>query len=664
MASDGQRPATFTPFVPEETELPELTFKALGLGVVMAVVLGTANAYLGMKLGLTVAATFPAAVVAMAALRLPFFRGSVLEENIARTTASVGEALVAGAIFTIPAFVISGVWDELRYWESTAIMLVGGVLGVLFIIVLRRTLVVEADLPFPESVAAGELVKAGQGGTQTGAANLFKAMGFAGAWELMKNSDGVRVVADSATTFVSLGRSTIEMAGQQVNYVGGLLLQSPAASPAMVGVGFIVGPQIAATLFAGAVLGWLLLVPLSLFLNPSLVAQATDQAALIDLSMEVWQRQVRPLAVGTMIVAAFYTLFKLRTSLVRGISRAVADLRASQSDGVDVKRADVDLSFKKTGAAILALALPLFGLYWFFSQSVAGALLLTVVMIILGFLFAAVAGYLVGLLGSSNNPISGLTLSTLLISAILMVLIGVTGQAGILGVLGVAGVVCCAAAIAGDMLQDLKVGHILGGTPWKMEVGELIGVTVAALVLIFPMMAMDQVYEIGSAILPAPQAGLMALMAQGIVGGEMAWPLVITGMFLALGLILINAPSPMLIAVGMYLPFPSTSAIFVGGVIAWSLSRAMNNRGAGSEERTRATNTGVLLSSGFIVGEALIAVILTFVVLAREVVPWLVLPQIADSALLGALVFVVLAYMLIRVPLNAMRTDAPSVKRE
>ena len=317
MASDGQRP-TFTPFVPEETELPELTVKALGLGVVMAVVLGTANAYLGMKLGLTVAATFPAAVVAMAALRLPFFRGSVLEENIARTTASVGEALVAGAIFTIPAFVISGVWDELRYWESTAIMLVGGVLGVLFIIVLRRTLVVEADLPFPESVAAGELIKAGQGGTQTGAANLFKAMGFAGAWELVKNSDGVRVVADSATTFVSLGRSTIEMAGQQVNYVGGLLLQSPAASPAMVGVGFIVGPQIAATLFAGAVLGWLVLVPLSLFLNPSLAAQAADQAALIDLSMEVWQRQVRPLAVGTMIVAAFYTLFKLRTSLFRG----------------------------------------------------------------------------------------------------------------------------------------------------------------------------------------------------------------------------------------------------------------------------------------------------------------------------------------------------------
>ena len=231
MADGGQSTTSFKPFVSEETQLPELTFKAVLLGVLMALVLGSANAYLGMKAGLTVAATFPAAVVAMAAMRLPFLRGSILEENIARTTASVGEALVAGAIFTIPAFVISGVWDELRYWESTAIMLIGGLLGVLFIIVLRRTLVVEAALPFPESVAASELVKAGQGGQQTGAAYVFKAMGIAGAWELVKNTNGIKLVADSATTFVSLGRSTIEIVGQQISDMGGLLVQSPAASP-------------------------------------------------------------------------------------------------------------------------------------------------------------------------------------------------------------------------------------------------------------------------------------------------------------------------------------------------------------------------------------------------------------------------------------------------
>ncbi len=658
MSTPDKPESDFVPFVAEDTDLPELTFRAVALGVLMAVVLGAANAYLGMRAGLTVAATFPAAVVAMAALRA--LGGSVLEENISRTTASVGEALVAGAIFTIPAFIISGVWDELRYWESTAIMLVGGLLGVLFIIVLRRTMVVEADLPFPESVAAAELVKAGQGG-QTGAKYVFQAMGVAAAWELVKNSNGVQIVSSSATTFVNLGRSSIDMLGQQVSYVGGFILQSPAASPALVGVGFIVGPAISSTLFAGAVMGWLLLVPLGLFLNPDMAAGASGAAEFVELSTEVWLKQVRPLAVGTMIVAAFYTLFKLRTSLVEGIGRAFTDIKKAQSGGGDVSRHNLDLDFMKVGTGIAVLSVPLLGLYWFFSGSLPGAVLLTIVMVTLGFLFAAVAGYLVGLLGSSNNPISGLTLSTLLIAAILMVGLGVTGNPGILGVLGVAGVVCCAAGIAGDMLQDLKVGHILGGTPWKMEVAEIIGVLVAAVVLIWPMIAMDRVYEIGSAELPAPQAGLMALMARGIVGGEMAWPLVVTGMFLALGLILISSPSPMLIAVGMYLPFSSTSAIFVGGLMAWMLSRSMTARGANEVARTRATNTGVLLSSGFIAGEALMAVVLAFVVLgATSFGIDRVLPAIAQSTVLGGLVFVLLYYMLVTVPLGASGGDGAS----
>ena len=658
MSAPDKPESDFTPFVPEDTDLPELTFRAVALGVLMAVVLGAANAYLGMRAGLTVAATFPAAVVAMAALRA--LGGSVLEENISRTTASVGEALVAGAIFTIPAFIISGVWDELRYWESTAIMLVGGLLGVLFIIVLRRTMVVEADLPFPESVAAAELVKAGQGG-QTGAKYVFQAMGVAGAWELIKNSNGVQIVSSSATTFVNLGRSSIDMLGQQVSYVGGFILQSPAASPALVGVGFIVGPTISSTLFAGAVMGWLLLVPLGLFLNPDMAAGASGAAELIELSTEVWLKQVRPLAVGTMIVAAFYTLFKLRTSLVEGIGRAFTDIKKAQSGGGDVSRHNLDLDFMKVGTGIAVLLVPLLGLYWFFSGSLPGAVLLTIVMVTLGFLFAAVAGYLVGLLGSSNNPISGLTLSTLLIAAVLMVGLGVTGNPGILGVLGVAGVVCCAAGIAGDMLQDLKVGHILGGTPWKMEVAEITGVLIAAVVLIWPMIAMDRVYEIGSAELPAPQAGLMALMARGIVGGEMAWPLVVTGMFLALGLILIKSPSPMLIAVGMYLPFSSTSAIFVGGLMAWMLSRSMTARGANEVARTKATNTGVLLSSGFIAGEALMAVVLAFVVLgASSFGIDQVVEPIAQSTVLGGLVFVLLYYMLVAVPLGASGGDGAS----
>ena len=663
-------PKRYEPYVPASKSMAELTVKAVVLGILMAVVLGAANAYLGMKAGLTVAATFPAAVVAMAALRLPFLRGTILEENIARTTASVGEALVAGAIFTIPAFVIAGAWEEIHYLEATAIMLIGGVLGVLFVIVLRRTLVVEAELPFPESVAASEIVKAGQSGA-TGAKYVFGAMGMAGLWELFKNSNGVQLVRDSTNGFFDLGRSTVRMFGEPVTYTGGVLLETPSASPALIGVGFIVGMRVSAVLFAGAVLGWLLLVPLALFLNPTLTAALGAEQSMVDVAYEIWSRLVRPLAVGTMIVAAFYTLWNLRKSLVTGIGKAFKDFGAAAAGGEAAIRTEKDLNLKKVFLAIGVLAIPVFLLYQYFAQNLGGSLLLTVVMIVLGFLFAAVAGYLVGLIGSSNNPISGLTLSALLISAVLMVLIGVTDIHGVAAVLGVAGIVCCAAGIAGDMIQDLKVGHILGGTPWKMEVAEIFGVIAAAAVLALPLAALDRVYHIGSPELPAPQAGLMALMSRGIVGGEMAWPLVLTGMFLAVGLILIKSPSPMLIAVGMYLPFFSTCAIFVGGIIRWAFDKRVAAKGATPEQATRAENMGVLMSSGFIAGEALMAVLLAFLVLGGDFMPGLlrlrdaVTPAIEPSFWLGLVIYPVLFYLLAWLPVKKMKEGGlPSAKME
>lgn len=658
----GAKKPEFHPFVPAETDLPELTWRALGLGVLMAIILGAANAYLGMKAGLTVAATFPAAVVAMAALRL--FRGSVLEENIARTTASVGEALVAGAIFTIPAFVVSGVWERLHYLESTAIMLIGGTLGVLFVIMLRRTLVVEANLPFPESVAAGELVKAGQGG-QTGAKYVFGAMAFSGLWELVKNPYGIRFVLDHTKTFIDLGASKVALLGREITHRGGLLLESPAASPLLLGVGFIVGPSIAAVLFSGALAGWLLLVPLGLFLNPSLTQGISDPNQLLELSEAIWLRQVRPIAVGTMIVAAFYTLIRLRTSLITGIRKAVSDLQAARRGTASVTRLDLDLDFKKIGIAIACMAVPLYALYWYFSARPLAAVILTILMMVLGFLFAAVAGYLVGLVGSSNNPISGLTLSALLIAALSMVAIGVSGNHGIMAVLGVAGVVCCAAGIAGDMMQDLKVGHILGGTPWRMELAELVGVVFAALALIYPMAVMDRVYGIGSADLPAPQAGLMALMSRGIVGGDMAWPLVLAGIFLGVALILIKAPAPMLIAVGMYLPFYSTAAIFVGGLVRLLLDRVMAQRKWEEGRQAGAVNAGILISSGLIAGESLMAVLLAFWVLGTSTVGLPELPSFMANPWLGFLIFPALLYVLVTIPLRAaQRGAAPKVRIE
>ena len=650
----------FKPYVPAEQSMPEMTFKALFLGVIMAIVLGAANAYLGMKVGLTVAATFPAAVVAMAALRL--FKGNILEENLARTTASVGESLVAGAIFTIPAFVIAGAWSEFNLRDAMLIMGIGGVLGVLFVIILRRPLVVEADLPFPESVAASEIVKAGQKG-QTGAGLVFGAMGVAALWELLKNDAGLQIMRDQVSTFLHFPKSVIEIMGSKLRFGGGMLLSTPEASPMVMGVGFIVGLRISAILFCGAVLGWLVLVPLAIFLNPALATIGAEKGWQ-DLAFEIWFRQIRPLAVGTMIVSAFYTLYTLRDALVSGISKAVAGFRAS-GGGEAVPRTEQDLNLKWVFVSIGVMAIPMFLLYRYFSGSTPGALVLTIVMLVLGVLFAAVAGYLVGLVGNSNNPISGLTLSALVIAAVLMVLMKVTGVHGVAAVLGVAGVVCCAAGVAGDMMQDFKVGHILGGTPWRMQLGEIIGVVAAALVLPVLLMVLNQAYTIGSAELPAPQAGLMALMAKGIVGGEMAWALVIVGMLLGVALILIKAPAPMLIAVGMYLPFSTTSAVFAGGVLKAILERLLDRKKADEERKTRAENSGILVASGLIAGQSLMAVLLAFVVLFEQAKLKLpagnhLLPHFFENLGVvrigfGLLVYPLLAALLVWLPLKRSR---------
>jgi len=599
-------------------------------------------------------------VVAMAALRI--FRGNILEENLARTTASVGESLVAGAIFTIPAFLIAGAWTEFNLRDAMLIMGIGGVLGVLFVIILRRPLVVEADLPFPESVAAAEIVKAGQKG-QTGAGLVFGSMGIAAVWEFFKNDAGVQLIQDQAQHFAHFGRSTIEILGRRIDYTGGILLSSPEASPMVMGVGFIVGLRISAVLFCGALTGWLVLVPLAIFLNPGLAAIGAE-TGYADLAWEVWFKQIRPLAVGTMIVSAFYTLYSLRSSLMNGIQKAMVALKAGGA-AADTERTEQDLNLKWVLVAIGIMAIPMFLLYRYFSASTGGAAVLTVVMLVLGVLFAAVAGYLVGLVGNSNNPISGLTLSALVISAVLMVMMGVTGVHGVAAVLGVAGVVCCAAGVAGDMMQDFKVGHILGGTPWKMQVGEIIGVVAAAAALPVLLMVLNQAYTIGSAQLPAPQAGLMALMAQGIVGGDMAWPLVIVGMLFGVALILIKAPAPMLIAVGMYLPFATTAAVFVGGLMRAILDWILEKKDASDEERTSAENSGILVSSGLIAGQSLMAVVLAFIVLYEQAKLGMsegehLLPHLGHSFYGGLLVYPLLIGLLVWLPLSRMKSKAAS----
>jgi len=645
----------FTPFVPAETNLREFTIKAIVLGVLMAAVLGAANAYLGLKAGMTVSATFPAAVVAMAALRL--MGGSVLEENIARTTASVGEALVAGAIFTIPAFLMVGAWQTFNYWDSVMIMLVGGVLGVLMIIFLRRPLVEDATyLPYPESVATAEMVKAGQKG-ETGAKYVFGALGLAAVIELFKNPRGIQIFGENWSGFVQFAKSKIqfytgsETLGPAQTYGGGVFLSTPLASPALVGVGYIIGPRLAAINFSGGVFGWLVLMPIALFMNGGLENLVHGGTAWSDVINEVWKREVRPIAVGAMLVGAVYTLWGLRKDLLAGLGKALKDMKLTSEARAKVSRLGLDLPMKWVLPGIVLMIIPITVLYEYFAGDWFSALVAALAMLVTGFVMSAIAGYLVGVMGGSNNPISGLTLSALVIAAVLMVMLGVSGIAGVAAVLGVASVVCCACSIAGDMLQDLKVGQILGGTPWRMEIGEIIGVIVAAFVLPFPMYILHfgTPGGIGGPSLPAPQAGLMAIMAKGIVGGEMAWPLLMIGAAFAIMMIMLRAPSVMLIAVGIYLPFETTFAIFVGGMLKHFFDKIVERRKLSAEDRMKAENRGILLASGLVAGEAITGVILASIVLMN----W-ELPHISESPILGLLIFPILGIVLLALPLRKL----------
>lgn len=607
----------YKPYVPVDRPMKELTLPAILLGVLMSMILGAANAYLGLKAGMTVAATFPAAVIAMAVLKL--FKGNILEENLARTTGAVGEALAAGAIFTIPAFIIAGVWTEFNYLQATAMLLVGGVLGVLFVILLRRTFMDDQSLPFPEAVACTEIVKAGQGGS-SGAGMVFGAMGLSALIEIFRNGNGIPLLGSSHKVVAGVGKAVLP-------------IQTPASSPAFLGVGFIIGPRLGAITLAGGVFGWLFLMPIIIFMHVMggsevgqkicAITSAPGDAApalfgILGGRNGLYAQNVKIIAIGAMIVGAFFTLFKMRNNLIMGMKRSFASLSGVKSEEA-VERPHQDMNFKMVMLAILGTIVAMFGVYFWLTKNPLIALVTTLVMVVAGFVFAAVAGYLVSLIGSSSNPISGLTLSTLLLAAGLLVLLGMKGQAGIAAVLGVATVVCCVAGVAGDMIQDWRVGYNLGATPWKMQVGGLIGVVAAALVLV-PVLWLLHTYGggIGSDALPAPQAGLMAEMSKGIIGGTMEWGLIVIGMLFAVALILIGAPSPMLIAVGMYLPFDTVAAIFLGGIIAWIVSVFVKRAAKDDKEaKERVENRGLLIASGLVAGEALVGILLAALVAAK-----------------------------------------------
>ncbi len=664
-------------YVPATSTMREVSIKALLIGLVMCVVLGAANAYLGLKAGMTIAATYPAAVIGMALLKV--WKGTILEENYARTVGSIGESVAAGAIFTLPAFLIAGVWTEFwtpqHYFEASAILLIGGILGILFVTILRRVMVEDKELPFPESVAAAEIHKAGQGG-QTGAKFLFYAMGLGALIQAMRS---LNVFASSWERFISFAGKKITLGnGASVQAGGGALITTPGVSPAYMGVGYIIGPKLAALNFTGGLLAWGLFVPLLLYFNgPQLAASlqgtGVDLAAhdtWVTMANQVWRGIVRPIAIGGMLMSAAYTLFRMRKSLGSGLSRAMGDVKKAAVGKHDVVRTDRDLPFNWVFVGILLCMIAVFAIYLYFTHHVTAALVATIVMVIAGFFFSAVSGNLVGLIGSSNNPISGLTISTLIIAALLMVALGVSGMPGVAAVLGVAAIACVTAAVAGEMLQDLKVGHILGGTPWKMQLGDMVGVALAAAVMFIPLVILNQGdiamggTGLGGKAYPAPQASLMAILASGIVGHDMAWPLIIVGMLMAFGFILVQVRSPMLVCVGMYLPLETSFAIFVGGLIKGVFDSIAKRRGFNEAQTIRSGNNGTLLAAGLIAGEALIGLLFAGLAVANlKYDTWL--PGLSNffPAPFGVslLVFLVIGWVLIRVPLaNAGRPEDPA----
>jgi putative OPT family oligopeptide transporter len=661
------------PFVPEGISMKELTLRAVLLGLVMSVFLGAANAYLGLHAGQTIAATYPAAVIGMAFLRA--FKGTVLEENIARTAGSIGEAVAAGAIFTIPAFVMSGSWtsfDPARaYWKSTSLMLVGSVLGVLFVSLVRRALVEDPTLPFPESVAAAEIHKAGQRGADA-AKYLFWSIGFGtliqalGEFKLFATDQDFLVrIGQVGKSFVRLGPRS----SQNILQTGAIsTVSAPTVSPALVGVGYVIGPELASLSFSGSLLAWGLLVPLTMyFTGPNLQkflppdATGGDWAAM---AAAVWRYIIRPVAVGGMMMGAAYTLIRMGKELTSSLGRALAEVRHGAPPMDSLIRTERYMGSKTVLSLIAVVFLLMIALYFYISGQMLAAVVAAVVMLIVGFFFATVSGNLVGVIGSSNNPVSGLTLSTLIIAALLMVSLGISGPGGVAVVLGVAAVVCVSSAVAGELMQDFKAGYILGGTPRNIQIVELIAVVLSSLVMYFPLyiLHVGNIKGGGSGFgdpkLAAPQAGLMAALAQGIVGGEMAWPLVVTGAIFGLVLIMLKVRSPMLVAVGMYLPFPTTCAIFVGGVLRWIAdwrSRAAQNNPA---QTTRVENVGILIASGLIAGEALTGLLFAYFKFKDIAIAEIFTHP---SYVAGFVVLLIMGFAMVRVPLaNAGRPEDPA----
>ncbi len=577
----------FKPYIPANKITPEFTVTSVVMGVLLAIVFGAANAYLGLRVGMTVSASIPAAVISMGVIRVIMKKDSILESNIVQTIGSAGESLAAGAIFTMPVLFLwakDGIMDRPSIITIFLIALCGGILGVLFMVPLRNALIVKEHgvLPYPEGTACAEVLLAGEEGGSS-AATVFAGMGLAAVFKFIV--DGIKVIPGVITAPIKALKTEI----------------SAEVYPALLGVGYICGPQIASYMFAGGVLGWLVLIPaIVTFGTDTILYPGTDTISAMYAAggaSAIWSSYIRYIGAGAVAAGGIISLIKSMPLIVKTFADAIKGMKGSKMSGALRTEQDLDMRFIAVGILIMVLAI------WLLPQ-IPVTILGAVLIVIFGFFFATVSSRMVGLVGSSNNPVSGMAIATLLFATLCLKATGDSNVHGMMGAISIGSVICIVAAMAGDTSQDLKTGYILGATPKKQQIGELIGAVISAFTIGGVLVLLDSAWGFGTADLSAPQATLMKMIVEGVMNGNLPWALVFIGVFIAI-VIEILGISVLPVAIGLYLPLELSATIMVGGVLRWFVDKKQ-----ASGEKNKDAGSGILFCSGLIAGEGLVGILL------------------------------------------------------
>ncbi len=591
----------FKPFIPADQVLPEFTVTSIILGIILAVVFGGANAYLGLRVGMTVSASIPAAVISMGVIRVILKKDSILENNMVQTIGSAGESLAAGAIFTLPAIFMwaeEGICDAPSFLTIAIIALCGGFLGVLFMVPLRTALIVEEHgvLPYPEGTACAEVLLAGEEGGEKSKV-VFAGLGIAAVYKFI--ADGLKLFP-----------SEVNFDIQNPTFTCGVGMD---VLPALAGVGYICGLQISSYMFAGGILSYLVLIPAIAFFGGDAASRVMDEAgnAIAFNQLDpgtIWSNYIRYIGAGAVAAGGIMSLLKSLPTMVKTFSKAMKGFGKNVTGG---DRTQQDLSMKVVLLSVLAIAIAI----WLI-PSIPVNPLGAVIIVVFGFFFATVSSRMVGLVGSSNNPVSGMAIATLILTTFIFKVTGNDGAHGMVAAISVGTIICIIAAIAGDTSQDLKTGYIVGATPRKQQIGELIGSLAAAIAIGGVMYLLNAAWGFGSEAIPAPQASLMKMVVEGVMGGTLHWTLIFMGVFIAIAVEVLGIPV-LAFAIGLYLPIHLSSPIFVGGIIKWYVES--KKKYDNEAQKKHSVESGVLYSAGMIAGEGLVGILLAvFAVLGLD----------------------------------------------